>query len=438
MPAPYTGDTSFGLIASAPPPPAYLKDARGELRHGLPTNFTQTKAGLLAIPDLMTFLDGSRVLTPEDWPRRRSEVLSLLADYQFGRTPASDRIHVATDVTDTGTLAYNGAAKRIQAVLAFTAPQVPEVVRTIHVTLYLPAKTAKPAPVLLMLHFSPAILAFDDPGVAEVDGWTSGPDGPKRVPARKARSYGFVDVPAYLARGVGIAHVYYREIEPDFSGAAPKGVRALFETTPETMRQPGQWGAIGAWAWGVSRTVDFLQTQPGVDKSRIALQGHSRLGKTALWAAAQDERIAAVIDSCSGAGGQSLIRRNYGETLAHLASPVAFSYWFAPRYLSYASHVADLPVDAHMLIAAIAPRPVLLINGQTDNWADPYGAFLAARAASPAWELLGRQGLGRTAPVPPLDAPTQGDLSFFVHAGGHGSAPTDLPVMLDFLTSAFD
>src|SRR5581483_11027609 len=186
------------------------------------------------------------------------------------------------------------------------------------------------------------------------------------------------------------------------------------------------------WAWGLSRTMDYLETDAGVDAKRVAILGVSRLGKTVMWAGAHDPRIALVIASCSGEGGAALSRRNYGETIAHLVAPARYPYQFCANYAKYAEHVDQLPVDAHELVALMAPRPVLLQTGSTDNWSDPKGEFLAAVAAEPVFRLFGRQGLG-TDRWPAPGTPILHDIGYSMHAGGHGTLPGDWDQYLAFL-----
>jgi len=173
-----------------------------------------------------------------------------------------------------------------------------------------------------------------------------------------------------------------------------------------------------------------------VDAKRIAILGVSRLGKTVMWAGAHDIRVAMVIASCSGEGGAALSRRNYGETIAHLVAPTRYPYQFAANYAKYAEHVDQLPVDAHELVALIAPRPVLLQTGLTDGWSDPRGEFLAAVAAEPVYRLLGKQGLG-TDKMPAAGEPILHDIGYLMHDGGHGTVPSDWPVFLKFMEMHF-
>lgn len=191
-------------------------------------------------------------------------------------------------------------------------------------------------------------------------------------------------------------------------------------------------GAISAWAWGLSRAMDYFEMDKDIDSGRIALMGISRLGKTVLWTAARDSRFAAVIASCSGEGGAAISRRNYGETVAHLTAPSRFSYQFSVNYQMFAEHVDQLPVDGNLLLSAIAPRPVLLQTGDQDLWSDPKGEFLAAVDARQVYKLLGKQGLG-TDQWPPAGKPIFSTISYYMHHGGHGTKPDDWNIFMKFL-----
>lgn len=193
-----------------------------------------------------------------------------------------------------------------------------------------------------------------------------------------------------------------------------------------------EWGTIAAWAWGLSRVIDYLENDRAVDAKRIAITGVSRLGKTVLWAGANDPRIALVIASCSGEGGASLARRNYGETIAHLVAPGRYPYQFASNYAKYAKDPSQLAVDTHCLIDLLAPRPVLLQTANTDHWSDPKGEFLAALAARPVFALFGKQG-PTTDEFPPVGQLVGDTLGYYLHAGGHGTIPSDWDIYLKFL-----
>jgi hypothetical protein len=182
--------------------------------------------------------------------------------------------------------------------------------------------------------------------------------------------------------------------------------------------------------------MDYLETDQSVDAKRVAVEGISRLGKTVMWAGAHDQRFAMVIASCSGEGGAALSRRNYGETIAHLTEPTRYPYQFCANYAKYAKAVDQLPVDAHMLVALMAPRPVLLQTGDKDFWSDPKGEFLAAVAAEPVFRLYGKQGLG-TGQMPAPGVPILHDIGYLEHEGGHGTVPSDWPVFVKFMRMHF-
>jgi hypothetical protein len=169
-----------------------------------------------------------------------------------------------------------------------------------------------------------------------------------------------------------------------------------------------------------------------VDAKRVAIVGASRLGKTVLWAGARDPRFALVIASCSGEGGAALSRRNFGETVKHLTAPTRYPYQFAANYQKLADRADESPVEAHLLLALIAPRPLLLQTGDTDLWSDPKGEFLSAVAAGPVYRMLGAQDLG-TEQMPPAGQPILHRLGYYMHAGGHGTLPSDWPLFLKFM-----
>jgi hypothetical protein len=298
--------------------------------------------------------------------------------------------------------------------------------------IYLPADVRKPAPLLLNLSFTANSSAVDDPGIKPGEVW--GRDK-KRVPAPKG-GFGRVNPAPFLAQGIGVATIYYGDIDPDFLGGVPLGVRALYLKPGQSEPAPDEWGSIAAWAWGLSRAMDYLETDKGVDAKRVAILGVSRLGKTVMWAGAHDPRIAMVIASCSGEGGAALSRRNYGETIAHLTAPTRYPYQFCANYQKFANQVDRFPVDAHMLVALMAPRPVLLQTGDQDAWSDPKGEFLSAVAAQPVYRLLGKQGLG-TDQMPPAGEAIMHDIGYLMHAGGHGTIASDWDQFLKFMQMHF-
>ena len=393
---------------------------------GIPVNYDESQVGTYTLPDPLVLANGKRVRDTKTWfQKRRPELLRLFEENQFGRSP--DRpAGMSFDVFDKGTPALDGKALRRQVTVYFSSDKNGP---KMDLLIYLPAAARKPVPLLLNLSFTANSSTVDDPGIKPGEVW--GRDK-KRVPASQGRSFGRLHVAPLLAQGMGVATVYYGDIDPDFEGGISHGVRASYLKPGQKEPAAHEWGAIAAWAWGLSRALDYLETDHSVDAKRVAIFGVSRLGKTVLWAGAHDSRFALVIASCSGEGGAALSRRHYGETVKHLVAPTRYPYQFAANYQKYADHLDELPVDAHLLIALIAPRPVLLQTGDTDFWSDPKGEFLSAVAAGSVYRLLERQGL-ETDQMPAAGVPIMHTLAYYMHAGGHGTIPSDWDQFLKFL-----
>lgn len=205
-------------------------------------------------------------------------------------------------------------------------------------------------------------------------------------------------------------------MEADEVGGYGGGVRPLFLRSGQSAPADDEWGAIGAWAWGLSRMADCLQSVPEIDGRKLAVVGHSRLGKTSLWAGAQDERFGIVISNDSGAGGAALHKRIFGETAAVLNR--SFPHWFNGNFKKYSDNEVALPVDQHELIALMAPRPVYIASATEDLWADPKGEFLGGKLAEPVYALFGKKGLGADSPPSP-DLSIGDSIGYHTRTGKH-------------------
>ncbi len=411
MSAAASAQTPTGALVRLP-----KTDAKGNaLRRaatGHVSNYDEAKVGAYTLPDPLVSQSGAPVRDADTWFKlRRGEILALYEKEIFGRVPATAPKILFT-VIETDPAAMDGKAVRKTIVgkigEAADAPSV-------RVVLLLPAKATGPVPVLLQPRF--------------YESGTLAPIASNTAPARATFAE---DEPTaeLLGRGYGYATYRYTEFEGDSAATSLSRVRGLALAPGQTKPAADEWGTISAWAWGASRVLDFLETDRAVDAKRVALIGHSRLGKTALWAGACDSRFALVFASCAGELGSSLARRDYGESVDDVAA--SFPWWLAGNFQKYAGHWTDLPVDAHLVIALCAPRPVFITGGTEDQWADPHGEFLAEVAAGPVYRLLGKKDLGTTE-LPPLDTPViGGDLGFYYHTGKHAITAADWKAFLDF------
>lgn len=398
---------------------------------GIPVNYTEANAGEPELPDPLKMRDGTPVRDARMWTeQRRPELLKLFSEQQFGRVPERpEGLH--WEVIEAGTPVLEGRAIRRQVTLYFTPDKSgPHA----DVLIYLPAGATQKVPVVLNASFTANNLMVDEPGVKVGRIWDAKQQ--QRVSAAEGRRFGRLNVRDTIERGYGIATVNYGDFESDTPGAVAHGVRAAYLRSGYTEPGPGEWGTISAWSWGLSRVMDYFETDAQVDATRVALFGVSRLGKTVLWTGARDPRFALIIASCSGEGGAAVSRRDYGETVAHLVAPTRYPYQFAANYAQWAGRAEASPVEGNLLVSLIAPRPLLLQTGDTDIWSDPKGEFLAAWSATPVYELLGASGL-RVPQMPPPGRRVGGTLSYYMHDGGHGTVPSDWAVFLDFIEEQF-
>ncbi|MDF7814797.1 acetylxylan esterase [Hymenobacter sp. YC55] len=394
---------------------------------GIAVNYNEELVGTYSLPDPLVLPNGQKVTDAATWNKqRRPEIRTWFEQNVYGRAPERPR-NLRFDVFDKGTPAFNGKATRKQVTVYFSerndGPKMDLLV-------YLPAAATKPVPLLLNVNFQANSSLVDDPGVRPGQIWNK---EKQKVPAPAYNPAGpaKLAVEPFLAQGIAVATVYYGDIEPDFNGGIQYGVRSLYLKPGQTQVAPDEWGAVAAWSWGLSRALDYFEKDKAIDSKRVVLLGASRLGKTVLWAGANDPRFAMVIASVSGEGGAALARRNYGETIAHLVAPTRYAYQFCQNYQQLANQT-DAPMDSHMLVALLAPRPLLLQTGNTDNWSDPKGEFLAAIAATPVYRLLGKKGI-ETNTLPAASQQVGGTLSYYMHDGGHGIIPSDYPVFAEFM-----
>jgi hypothetical protein len=236
-----------------------------------------------------------------------------------------------------------------------------------------------------------------------------------------------------IKNGFALVTAYYGDLEPDHKDGWKTGIRTTLKEDLKIKEE--EWGAIGAWAWGLSRMMDYLVTEPAINARQVALTGHSRLGKAALWAGANDTRFALIVANESGEGGAALARRNFGETVARINQ--AFPWWFSPAYKKYSANPQQLPVDQHQLLALMAPRPLYVSSALEDRWADPKGEFLGAKNAEPVYQLYRKAGLGVTE-MPAVEQPVGETIRYHIRNGKHDITAYDWQQHLSFARKQFN
>ncbi|HZG58255.1 acetylxylan esterase [Paenibacillus sp.] len=368
------------------------------------------------LPDLFRMSDGKPVEDAVRWAgERRPEIIELFRKYVYGREPAeATSAALRFDVLDERP-AMGGAAVRRRVAIRLEGPGGAYAVPLL---LFVPTAAANGAGTP-----APAFLFLNNRGAEHTD------------PERLVRS-GFWPAERIVERGYAAAAIDVHAIDPDVHDGFANGVHGVFEPNPER-RAPDAWGTIAAWAWGACRAMDYFETAPGIDASRVVVAGHSRCGKTALWAGATDPRFAMVVSNNSGCTGAALSRGKAGETIQDINE--RFPHWFNENYKSFNKREAELPVDQHFLLASIAPRHLYVTSATEDEWADPASEFASLLAAEPVFRLFGKPGLGAVRgdgtsdDLPAPNAPIHSDgLAYHLRRGEHDLTPYDWERFMDY------
>ncbi|MBL8816016.1 MAG: acetylxylan esterase [Planctomyces sp.] len=392
-------------------------------------NYDEARVPAFELPPLLKTTDGHVVATSSDWINvRRPQILHQFEEHVFGTLPPAVsklRTRVRSSVSD----AVHGKALRREVTVFFSeddkGPQM-------DLLIYTPVAAKGPVPAFLGLNFNGNHSIETDSRLHITESWVRnskeyGIDNNRATESSRGSEASRWSVEKIIDRGYGLITIYYGDIDPDFDDGFKNGIHQLFPGSDQ--RTPDSGGSISAWAWGLSRALDVLETDSRIDASHVAVFGHSRLGKTSLWAGAMDQRFAMVISNNSGCGGAALSRRKFGETVARINT--SFPHWFCLNHRLYNGREEHLPVDNHMLIALAAPRPVYVASAEEDRWADPRGEFLSAYYAGEVYQLFGKEGLTSDT-MPGVNQPVMSSVGYHIRTGAHDVTEYDWEQYLNF------
>lgn len=410
-------------------------------------NYDESKVPKYTLPDPLVCLDGTKVTDKATWvKKRRPEIVKLFEEQVYGRSPNRPVARSSRNVDPAqSSVALDGIATRKQIEITVyshdsqkTRPRSKFGTRVLKMTMliYLPANAKGPVPTFLTYNFRGNHTIHPDPNIVITKALVRG-----KKPTAKSRgaSQSRWAVEKIIKRGYGLATIYYGEVIPDRKNGLESGPHQYYLKNNQTQPADDEWGAIAGWAWALGRALDWFEDAndpsakrprgPYVDPKRVIVMGHSRLGKTSLWAGAIDPRFAMVISNDSGCGGAALSRRAFGETVKRINT--SFPHWFCGNFKKYNDNEDKLPVDQHMLVSLIAPRPVYIASAQKDQWADPRGEFLSGLHADPVYRLLGTKGLP-TKTMPGVNQPVMGQIGYHIRTGKHDVTEYDWEQYLKF------
>jgi hypothetical protein len=391
-------------------------------------NYDESKIPEYEIPALRYSKNGTKINTSEQWKNiRRNEILNDFEEYVYGIIPKG-KVEIKTELIKEMD-AFDGKATMKEVKMTFTKKNKSI---SMDILIYLPKSQGK-VPLFVGLNFFGNHTIIDDPNVSLASGWVRNNDEfgiteNKATEASRGVRHNRWAVEKIIDRGYGLATIYYGDIDPDKNDFTD-GIQSLFYKKGQTQPAKSEWGSIAGWAWGLSRAMDYFEEDTGIDETKIALMGHSRLGKASLWAGASDQRFAIVISNDSGCGGAALSRRRIGETVGRINT--SFPHWFNDNFNKYNNNEDALPVDQHMLIALVAPRPVYVASAEKDKWADPKGEFISAYLASEVYTIFGLEGLPSDK-MPELNQPIQKSVGYHIRSVKHDVTDFDWEAYLNF------
>ncbi|WAC12822.1 glucuronyl esterase domain-containing protein [Dyadobacter pollutisoli] len=368
------------------------------------------------LPDPLLFNNGQKVKSVKQWPARRKEILEIMTTQMYGTSPGRPK-NMRFEVFDNDPKALGGKATRKQVTVHIKEKDKEA---QFDLLIYIPNKAKHPVPAIIGINFigNQAIIA--DPGVKLTTAWVEnskmfpcGENGKATETCRGVNASQWA-VDSILDRGYALVTMYREEIASDRKETMfQTGVHTLY---PELQNREDNFSTMAAWAWALSRGMDYIETDKDIDAKRVAVFGFSRLGKAAFWAGATDQRFAMVLSNESGAGGGKQFRRGIGENITRLCT--VFPHWYAKSLRKYMDKDSELPFDQHFVMALIAPRPVYLATAEEDRNADPAGEFETAKASDGIYKFLGTKGFAGTT-FPALNEPVFGQIGFHIRPGGH-------------------
>jgi len=404
------------------------------LSYGQTVNYDESKIPPYLLPDPLVSNKGELVKSAGDWiEKRRPEIVELFENQMFGKAPQAPKgLHFKVLSEDKHAL--GGKATRKEVNVYFSENE--DIYMTI--LIYLPNQIKEAVPLFAGLNFYGNYTVNADPDITITPNWVVNQLG--ITDNRAGESLRGSDASSWpieliLQNGYGLATIYCGDIAPDYDNGFQKGVFPMFYAAGQNKPNPDEWQNIAAWAWGLSRAMDYFHEDKQVDAKKVAVFGHSRLGKAALWAGAKDERFALVISNESGCGGAALSKRRIGETVALINK--GFPYWFCDNFKQYNNNEDALPFDQHELITLMAPRPVYIASAEEDRWADPKGEFLSGFHANPVYRLFGLTGLP-VSEMPSIDQPVlSGQIGYHIRSGEHAITAYDWEQYIRFADKFF-
>lgn len=380
------------------------------------------------LPPLLA--NGDNLITSsEKWETsRRGQILHIFGEEVYGHIPPPPAgFHF--EVTQVKENALTNGATMKEVTIWFDDSKT----HPIHLLIFLPVNTTEKVPAVMGLNFkgNQSVHALEDITLCPASLRNDPENGIVNHTATEASRgvrKGRFPVERITERGYAFVTACYEEIAPDREHIYKNSVYQLFSNEYKDTLQGNNTAAISIWAWGIMRMMDFLAHENAIDTSGVILFGHSRLGKAALWAGANDERFSMVISNNSGCGGAALSRRKAGETVADINR--AFPHWFNQNFKKYNSAEEHLPIDQHMLLALIAPRLLYVASAEDDKWADPEGEYLSLKEAEKVYRLYGHH-ISLPANLPPVNYPLQDVVSYHIRTGPHDLKNYDWEMFLN-------